>query len=55
MNDILEFIEDLQMLDALDPVGRETHIQTLIDKYTHRVHEFEQEMEKQQELLFPAL
>ena len=47
MNDILEIIDDLEMLNALDPVGREAHIQHLLEKYNLRVEEFERAMADQ--------
>lgn len=36
MTDILEMIEDLEMLDALDTVSREAHLEFLINKYKTR-------------------
>ena len=33
MNDLIEYIEDLEMLDALDPVSKEAHLEFLINKY----------------------
>lgn len=50
MNDILEMIEDLEMLDALDPVGKEAHIERLLKKYRDRLADFEAFMEAQYEM-----
>ena len=33
MTDLITFIEDLEMLDALDPVAREAHLEYLINQY----------------------
>jgi len=52
MIELLEFIDDLKMLDALDPVAREGHLQCLIEKYQKRFDDHEEEMSKQMELFF---
>ena len=50
MNDIIEMIEDLEMLEALDPVGKEAHIDRLLTKYRDRLADFEAFMERQFEM-----
>jgi|TARA_E500000081_G_scaffold145882_1_gene168272 hypothetical protein len=52
MIELLEFIEDLKMLEALDPVGREAHIERLLEKYQTRADEVDAEISKQMELGF---
>ena len=47
MTDILEMIEDLEMLDALDTVSREAHLEFLINKYKTRVDDVEADMARQ--------
>ena len=54
MNDILEFIDDLKMLDALQGVYREAHIEDLLSKYTQRFEDMEAEFEKQANFDFAA-
>ena len=50
MNELLEIIEDLEMLDALDPVGKEAHLERLLSKYRTRFAEAEADLERQYEL-----
>ena len=50
MTDILEMIEDLEMLDALDTVSREAHLEFLINKYKVKFKEAEGDMERQFEM-----
>ena len=50
MTDLLEMIEDLEMLDALDPVGKEAHLERLLIKYRDRFKEHETFMERQFEM-----
>ena len=47
MTDILEMIEDLEMLDALDTVSREAHLEFLIKKYKTRADDVEADMARQ--------
>ena len=47
MTDLIGFIEDLEMLDALDPVAREAHLEYLINQYKKKLADEEKEMEKQ--------
>tara|TARA_E500000178_G_scaffold39382_1_gene35384 strand:- start:690 stop:851 length:162 start_codon:yes stop_codon:yes gene_type:complete len=47
MTDILEMIEDLEMLDALDTVSREAHLEFLINKYKTRADDVEADMARQ--------
>jgi hypothetical protein len=50
MTDILEMIEDLEMLDALDTVSREAHLEFLINKYKTRADDIEADMARQFEM-----
>jgi hypothetical protein len=50
MNDLIEYIEDLEMLDALDPVSREAHLEFLLKKYKERFKTEEGDMERQFEM-----
>ena len=51
MNDILEFIEDLEMLEVLPDGGtREAHIEYLLKKYRNRADAIEKDMERQEDL-----
>lgn len=50
MNELLEIIDDLKMLDALDNVSRDTHIARLLKKYGDRFEDQEKQMELQAEL-----
>ena len=50
MNDLIEMIEDLEMLEALDTVSREAHLEFLIGKYKSRFKTAEADMERQAEL-----
>jgi hypothetical protein len=50
MSDILEMIEDLEMLDALDTVSREAHLEFLINKYKTRADNIEADMARQFEM-----
>lgn len=52
MQELIGFIEDLEMLDALDPVGKEAHIEYLLGKYRKDLADAEAEMEKQFSLEF---
>lgn len=54
MNDILEMIEDLETLDALDTVSKEAHLELLISKYHKKVDDYEREMESQMGFDFHA-
>ena len=47
MTDILEMIDDLEMLDALDTVSREAHLEFLINKYKTRADDVEADMARQ--------
>ena len=47
MTDLITFIEDLEMLDALDPVSKEAHIEYLLTQYRNKLADEEAEMEKQ--------
>ena len=47
MTDLIGFIEDLEMLDAPDPVAREAHLEYLINQYKKKLADEEAEMEKQ--------
>jgi hypothetical protein len=47
MNDILEFIEDLEMLDVLHDAGKEAHIEFLLAKYRDKVEQYEADMERE--------
>lgn len=50
MNDLIEMIEDLEMLEALDTVSSEAHLEFLIGKYKSRFKTAEQDLERQAEL-----
>jgi hypothetical protein len=50
MNDLIEYIEDLEMLDTLDTVSREAHLEFLINKYKVKFTENEADMERQYEM-----
>lgn len=47
MNELLEFIDDLNTLNSLDSVSRESHIEQLIEKYQTQFEELEQDMARQ--------
>lgn len=49
MNDLIEMIEDLEMLEALDTVSREAHLEFLIGKYKSKFTTIEEDMERQAE------
>lgn len=53
MNDYLEFLEDLESIDALvgHPAFEET-LERIKTKYENRVHQFEMEMERQYTMNF---
>ena len=50
MNDLIEYIEDLEMLEALDTVSKEAHLEFLINKYKERFKTQEGDMERQYEM-----
>ena len=50
MNDLLEFIEDLEMLEVLNDGAKDGHIEYLLKKYRERVEAFERDMERQEDL-----
>ena len=50
MNDLIEYIEDLEMLEALDTVSKEEHLEFLINKYKERFKKEEGDMERQFEM-----
>ena len=50
MNELIEITADLEMLDALDPVGKEAHLERLLSKYRTRFAEAEADLERQYEL-----
>ena len=50
MNDLIEYIEDLEMLDTLDSVSREAHLEFLINKYKTRADDIEADMARQFEM-----
>jgi len=50
MNELAEMIEDLEMLDALDPVGKEAHLERLLSKYKTRFADAEADLERQFEM-----
>jgi hypothetical protein len=50
MNDLIEYIEDLEMLDALDPVSKEAHLERLLSKYKTRFADAEADLERQAEM-----
>ena len=50
MTELLEMIEDLEMLDALDPVGKEAHLERLLTKYKTRFADAEADLEHQADL-----
>lgn len=50
MNDLIEYIEDLEMLEALDTVSKEAHLEFLINKYKERFKKEEGDMERQLEM-----
>jgi hypothetical protein len=50
MTDLIEMIEDLEMLDALDTVSKEAHLERLIAKYKTRFTLAEAELERQADL-----
>ena len=52
MSDQYQNDECLEMLDALDPVGKEAHIEYLLGKYRKDFADAEAEMEKQFSLEF---
>ena len=50
MNDLIEYIEDLEMLEALDPVSKEAHLEFLINKYKVKFNNAEADLERQYEM-----
>ena len=52
MSYLIGFIEDLEMLDALDPVAKEAHLEYLLNQYRNKLADEEAEMEKQFNLSF---
>ncbi len=53
MNDLLEFIEDLEMLEVLnDGGGKDAHIEYLLAKYRERFEDIERDLERQGEFAF---
>jgi len=50
MQELAEMIEDLEMLDALDPVGKEAHLERLLSKYKTRFADAEADLERQFEM-----
>ena len=50
MNDLIEYIEDMETLDALDTVSKEAHIEFLINKYKVKFNKAEADMERQYEM-----
>ena len=50
MNELIEYIEDLEMLEALDTVSKEAHIEFLLNKYKERFKTQEGDMERQYEM-----
>ena len=50
MNELIEYIEDLEMLEALDPVSKEAHLEFLLNKYKERFKTQEGDMERQYEM-----
>jgi len=53
MTDILEFIEDLEMLEVLPEGGsREAHIEYLLTKYRERFEDYEADMARQESFAF---
>ena len=54
MNDLLEIIQDLEMVSALQGVYREAHIDDLLEKYTQRFKDIEADMERQSAFDFAA-
>lgn len=50
MNDLIEYIEDLEMLEALDTVSKEAHLEFLINKYKERFKTQEGDMERQYDM-----
>lgn len=50
MNDLIEYIEDLEMLDALDTVSKEAHLEFLINKYKVKFADAEADLERQAEM-----
>ena len=52
MSELLGFIEDLKMLEALDPVAREAHLEHLIAKYEGEFAQHEEAIARQYDLFF---
>tara|TARA_B100001287_G_scaffold183796_1_gene155062 strand:+ start:711 stop:884 length:174 start_codon:yes stop_codon:yes gene_type:complete len=50
MTELIEMIEDLEMLDALDPVAKEAHLERLLTKYKTRFADAEADLERQADL-----
>ena len=50
MTELIEMIEDLEMLDALDPVGKEAHLERLLTKYKTRFADAEADLQRQADL-----
>lgn len=55
MNELIEYIEDLEMLEALDTVSKEAHLELLINKYKMKFAEAEADLERQHEMFQEAL
>jgi hypothetical protein len=54
MNDLLEIIQDLEMVSALQGVYREAHIDELLEKYSQRFELMEADLERQSAFDFAA-
>ena len=52
MSELIEMIEDLEMLEALDTVSREAHLELLISKYKSKFADAEADLERQYEMMF---
>ena len=50
MSELIEMIEDLEMLEALDTVSREAHLELLISKYKSKFADVEADLERQFEM-----
>jgi len=50
MTELIEMIEDLEMLEALDTVSREAHLELLISKYKNKFSDAEADLERQFEM-----
>jgi hypothetical protein len=52
MHELLEFIEDLEMVEVLHDSAREGHIEYLLTKYRNRAEDLERDMERQHKFDF---